>query len=355
MHLLFKKMLKMFRAHRFRSIAVVTLSAVMVAALTGITYATNVVYIYDGDSMTKYYTTDPTLSAEEILEEQGIALTADDEIVYHGFTDDSNVTSLMIRRAFEVDITADGSTKTVRMASGTVADALEKAQVSLNDEDLINVSPQEEVTSGMDIVVNRVTYNTVTETTSIPFEVQVNETAAMSKDKTIVTRVGQEGEQVATFRQTLIDGVVSQTDLIETTVTREPVTQVVTQGTSSKAIASELLPPADLIVDSNGVPANYSRVLTGKATAYSSSRSVPRGASGMALNQGHVAVNPNIIPYGSKLFITSADGRYVYGYAIAADTGTALMDGRVLVDCFFNSYEASCRFGAKTVNVYVLS
>ena len=94
------------RQHRFRSIAVVTLSAVMVAALTGITYATNVVYIYDGDSMTKYYTTDPTLSAEEILEEQGIALTADDEIVYHGFTDDSNVTSLMIRRAFEVDITA---------------------------------------------------------------------------------------------------------------------------------------------------------------------------------------------------------------------------------------------------------
>lgn len=355
MHPFFKKLLKTFHAHKLRSIAVVVLSAVMIAALTGITYATNVVYIYDGDAMTKYYTTDATLSAEEILADQKITVTADDEIEYNGFTEHSNVTSLIIRRAFDINITADGSTTTVRLASGTVADALEKAQIALNEEDLINVSPQEEITSGMGIVINRVTYETVTETTAIPFEVQVNETAAMSKGKTIVTRVGQEGEQVATFRQTLIDGVVSQTDLIETTVTREPVTQVVTQGTSSKSIASELLPPADLIVDSNGVPANYSRVITGKATAYSSRRSTPRGASGMALSQGCVAVNPNIIPYGSKLFITSADGRYIYGYAIAADTGTALMDGRVLVDCFFNSYEASCRFGAKTVNVYVLS
>ena len=36
---------------------------------------------------------------------------------------------------------------------------------------------------------------------------------------------------------------------------------------------------------------------------------------------GNVAVDPRIIPYGSKLFIMSADGKYVYGYGIACDTG----------------------------------
>ncbi len=61
-----------------------------------------------------------------------------------------------------------------------------------------------------------------------------------------------------------------------------------------------------------------------------------------------------MIPYGTHLYITSADGKHVYGYAIAADTGTALRDGIIDVDLFFNTYEGSCRWGKKKVNIYVL-
>ena len=40
--------------------------------------------------------------------------------------------------------------------------------------------------------------------------------------------------------------------------------------------------------------------------------------------------------------------------ALAADTGTALMDGIIDVDLFFNTYLESCLFGKRIVNIYVL-
>ena len=75
----------------------------------------------------------------------------------------------------------------------------------------------------------------------------------------------------------------------------------------------------------------------------------------MPAYHGGVAVNPNIIPYGSKLYIVSTDGSFVYGYATAVDTGGALMDGSAIVDCFYNTYDECVNFGRRDVNVYVLA
>lgn len=349
----FCKKLAAFRnRHTLRGIALAVVSATMIASLTGITYATNVVYIHDDEDVLKYYTTNSSLTADEILNEQGLALSPDDEVLFSGF--ESGKATLTINRAFPVSITADGTTVEVAMTEGTVENALEKAGVTLADTDLINVSPYENAVSGMQVTINRVTYETVTEETAIPFEVETRQTNTMNKGKTVVTQVGKEGLQVATFRKTIVDGEVTLVEPLNTEVVAQPVAQKQTVGTSSKHIVSEIVPPEGFELDANGVPTGYSRVITGKATAYSSKITNVRGASGKRLQVGSVAVNPNIIPYGSKLYITSADGKYIYGYAIAADTGTALMDGRVLVDCFFGSYAESCRFGAKTVNVYVL-
>ena len=66
------------------------------------------------------------------------------------------------------------------------------------------------------------------------------------------------------------------------------------------------------------------------------------------------AVNPDVIPYGSRLYIEAADGSHVYGYATAIDTGGALMDGSAVVDLFYFSYDDCVNFGRRDVNVYVL-
>ena len=65
-------------------------------------------------------------------------------------------------------------------------------------------------------------------------------------------------------------------------------------------------------------------------------------------------MNTEVIPYGTKLYIASPDNSFVYGYAIAADTGTGLIDGSIDLDLFYDSYTESCLNGVRYVNVYVL-
>ena len=69
---------------------------------------------------------------------------------------------------------------------------------------------------------------------------------------------------------------------------------------------------------------------------------------------GTVAINPGVIPYGSLLYITSDDGKFVYGYAYAADTGTALVQGKAFIDLYYETYEESVENAVIPVTVYVL-
>lgn len=115
---------------------------------------------------------------------------------------------------------------------------------------------------------------------------------------------------------------------------------------------SRLALPAGLELDENGVPVNYVRKLTGKSCAYTADPG-DLTASGREVFQGYVAVDPDIIPYGTALFIIADDGT-VYGYAIAADTGTSVMAGDILIDLYMDEYSDCVSWGARQVTVYIL-
>ena len=66
----------------------------------------------------------------------------------------------------------------------------------------------------------------------------------------------------------------------------------------------------------------------------------------MFVHHGVVAVDPRVIPLGSRLFIPG------YGHAVAGDTGGAIVGRRI--DLAFNSYDDAIRFGRRPVTVYVL-
>jgi 3D (Asp-Asp-Asp) domain-containing protein len=54
------------------------------------------------------------------------------------------------------------------------------------------------------------------------------------------------------------------------------------------------------------------------------------------------------------MYIVSADGRYVYGYCIAADTGSYIYDVDWTVDLYMNS-EAQCRsWGRRDIIIYIV-
>lgn len=102
----------------------------------------------------------------------------------------------------------------------------------------------------------------------------------------------------------------------------------------------------------SGIPQHYTKVIEGTACAYTA-KSGAVTATGTTPKIGTVAVNPKIIPYGSKLFIVSNSG-YVYGYAIAEDTGGDLLNNTILVDLYMNTREDCLNFGRRNVKIYVL-
>lgn len=66
---------------------------------------------------------------------------------------------------------------------------------------------------------------------------------------------------------------------------------------------------------------------------------------GMPLQRGVVAVDPNVIPMGTKLYVEG------YGDAIAADQGGAIKGNRI--DLFFDSKSEAYNWGMRTVKVTV--
>ena len=68
-------------------------------------------------------------------------------------------------------------------------------------------------------------------------------------------------------------------------------------------------------------------------------------ASGMSVGKGVVAVDPKLIPLGTRLFIPG------YGRGIAADVGVAIK-GRI-IDLWMPTNAAARKWGRKTVTITV--
>ena len=109
--------------------------------------------------------------------------------------------------------------------------------------------------------------------------------------------------------------------------------------------------PDSVRFTADGVPVNYSYALSGKTSAYSSGYIT---STGTGVYPGIVAVNPNIIPYGTRLWIVGYDGT-VYGYAVAADTGGFIyFSDPPLADLYMYS-ESQCEWwGIRGATIYVL-
>ena len=98
-------------------------------------------------------------------------------------------------------------------------------------------------------------------------------------------------------------------------------------------------------------------MLRGKGTAYTNENGLAGKytSTGMLAQVGVVAVNPKVIPYGTKLYITTADGSITYGYCVAGDTGSFYKSRPdTIVDLFYNTAAECYAFGRRDVVVYIL-
>ncbi|HWR43872.1 3D domain-containing protein [Sporomusa sp.] len=160
------------------------------------------------------------------------------------------------------------------------------------------------------------------------------------------------------------DNIVKAVETAARSKVQEKVQQEVTNrlaGYQSEfALLSMVLNNSNILtpnaVESNnslaGAPQNYRKMLDMTATAYGPGP-LDNGKwndltyVGGKVKKGVVAVDPNVISMGSKLWVEG------YGEAIADDQGSAIKGNRV--DLAFNTRQEALDYGIKKVKVYVLN
>ena len=234
----------------------------------------------------------------------------------------------------------------------TTAELLESAGLTYTSDDLLTPAADEIVPEGSGITVQRVTYNEYTVDEVVPTEIEEIPTSLFyrKQSKVMTLEEGHDGQDAVVYREKWIDGEWAETNEVGR-VNEAAMMPTVQKIYGEQAPVSGFVGP-DVVdgVPVEGVAATY----TGqRATGYSASATA-KGASGRRLTYGTVAINPGVIPYGSLLYITSDDGKFVYGYAYAADTGTALVQGKAFIDLYYETYEESVENAVIPVTVYVL-
>lgn len=323
-------------------------------------YRACIITVYDNsDNGVKY----PAVgSVERSLSENGIALNDGDELSCNREDIVREGMEVVISRAFPVTVVADGETYKLNMASGTVADALNKAVVTIDDDDIISASLDTALTSGMTIKVTRVEYKERTADEVLPFTTQKKNNANLYTDQTKTIRKGVNGRQNVTYKDKYVNGKLVESVKIKSVVTKAATERILEVGTKRRPTvsangiytASTLSAPSSLQIGKNGVPTSYKRVITGTASAYSGGGVT---ATGKYVRPGYIAVNPNQIPYGTKMWIVSDDGSYVYGYASAEDTGGFIYwsgSSSTVCDLYFDSEGQASAFGRRGVTIYIL-
>lgn len=139
-------------------------------------------------------------------------------------------------------------------------------------------------------------------------------------------------------------------------VAEKPIEEKKSENREEVTIKEEILVP----------PTEYKEVIEAKATAYclckkccGKSETHPEygiTASGLRIvpgtNMKVIAVDPKVIPLGTKVYVEGVNGAKDYGYAVAADTGSAIKN--LKIDLYMDSHQTTLNWGVKNVKVYVL-
>lgn len=285
----------------------------------------------------------------DILKSENIEIGDNCVVIPGEKTEINSDVKIVVREGKFVSVTADGKTEKKLLPLGNVAAALNMAGVNVSKNDLLSVSRDSKVEDISEVTVKRVTFKDEVTTEEIEFESVTEDSDDLELGEKEVKTKGENGKMEITTRTTFVDGKKTDSEVVDKKVVKEPVSEVTLVGTKGAGSSGG----AGTFTDSNGNTVAYKYVVNGSGTAYTA----PAGAhmsTGAAVYEGAVAVNPNVIPYGSKVYVEASDGSMTYGYATAADTGGALMDGSAVVDCFYFSYDRCVNWGKRDVNVYVL-
>jgi 3D (Asp-Asp-Asp) domain-containing protein len=272
----------------------------------------------------------------KILKDQGIIINQGD--VLKGPDALYAFSKIEIIRGFDITLRNGNQTLQVKCVKSSIADILKQNGVSYDDDDILSHKPDDIISEPTLVSVDHIEKKVVKEVVSIPSKTNyirssdifigrhVELTAGVNGQKNVESEVVYKNNQEVS-RTVLSEEIISQ-----------PVDHVVKVGTKGSTLTSR------------GESLRFSRVIDVKAYAYSSGYIT---AIGTKPRVGVVAVDPKVIPLGSRLYIESIDGEsWAYGYAVAEDTG-GMIKGNT-VDLYMQTKDLCKQFGIRQARVYIL-
>jgi uncharacterized protein YabE (DUF348 family) len=339
-----KKSVSKRRKARKRAGLIITL--VLIAA--GVTLGSLVKTITVSADGKQYKIVTLSSTYAKALEAKNITVGPEDKAVPSLDSKITNGSTIKIIRAANVKVNVDGKLLSIRSAEGNVADMLKAQGIALSEYDKVSPSKDAQLKEGLEITVTRVTTKDAAATSPVAFTTATKNDSTLLKGTTKVLQSGVNGEKTTVTRIFYENGKEVSRAVISETITKQPVQKIVATGTKTVAAASTS--------DSRGSSLSYSKVLTVKATAYSEEEAsnswglqTAMGVDAVRDPNGWstIAVDPSVIPLGTKVYVEG------YGYAIAQDTGSAIIG--MHIDCFFYTVAEMNAWGTRTVNVYILN
>jgi 3D (Asp-Asp-Asp) domain-containing protein len=314
---------------------IICLGAVLLA-MTGFSLNNRKVDIYDGTTKVSRMTSATTVA--EFIKESDININEGEKLVPHGGAKLRSGTEIRIMQAVPVTIVVDGKVFEKKLHALTIADALRETNVVLGRYDKVNHGLTERLVEGMVIDVKRIQVQAEIVERDVPFGTEIILDDRLEKGLSKVIRPGQAGRARIVKEKVVVNQRVSQHRTGTKHIIKHPISELVAMGNKTT-------------ISRGGQNINFARAIVLEATAYepgyrSNGKWAGITAMGTKLRHGVVAVDPRVIPLGTRLYV---DG---YGFAVAEDTGGAIKGKRI--DLLYPTYEAAMRFGRQQVKVYIL-
>lgn len=282
-------------------------------------------------------------TVKNILKENNIHIYKKDKLYTSLSSTIKNNSTIKIKRAVPISILADGKNTYLKSSEDDIQSMFNAEGINLTSEDYVEPSLDTKLCSNMNVKIVRVVTKNEKKNFEIPYNTTLKKDSSLPNTSKYTAVDGENGIKEVTYSVKYADGVEVARAKTGEAITKNPKDKVTVLGTYP------VIP-----VSSDGTPLPYSKLINCKATAYGSlsgSRGNTYTASSMPAvrdTDGYstIAVDPSVIPLGTRLFVQN------YGFAIAADTGTAIKGN--FIDVYFNSRGEINNWAVKYVNVYIL-
>lgn len=341
------------RQGKLLRLAVVILPTIALFFLLAQTaFAENTYLISDGGQV--MLLTSSAATPEAVLTEAGVTLAPEDTYTTGSI---AGIGQITVQRGQRITVNYRGQAQTVDSHGETVENLLQRLQISLEEADSVSYDLAAQTFDGMSITVTDIRKQEQSYSVPVPHDTIYCDDASLPAGQETVITAGTDGEALCRAEVTYVNGQETDRKILSHTVTAQPVTEIIGVGTGENVPQPEAVDP-DMPVIGNGtitLPTGevltYTDTIQVSATGYSCD-GYGITYTGTVARVGAIAVDPRVIPYGTRMYIVSNDGEYIYGIASAEDCGGGIKGHKV--DLYFNTSSECWQFGVRPCTIYIL-